>query len=422
MTAFRGRLPRRAVSGMLAATCLMAVASPARAQVAPPFATLLRDSEDAPRLAISEAEVRRAEGLSDQARARPNPSINVMTENVAGSSPYSGFGRAETTLQYSQPIELGGKRSARVAAGQAGVLASRARDRDARIGFAYDLARAYATAEIADRRIGLAEDEVEEAQSDLRAAQALVGAGKEARLRALQAQTSLNEASAQLDLAKANRIAAFARLSALVGAEIPFASLAESLLDTGPRPAVNGPVDPSASSAFVLAQTEREAASRRLEGERRRARPDITASLGVRRLDYEGATAVLGGVTIPLALFDRNRGNIAASRAEVDAADARVALARNAARAEAMVAAAQLAAAEARVTAAGDAKATADETYRLARIAYEAGKSPLVELLAARHGLGAARGVVLDAQTAQFEARARLARLQGRTITGEEIQ
>ena len=281
MTAFRGRLPRRAVSGMLAATCLMAVASPARAQVAPPFATLLRDSEDAPRLAISEAEVRRAEGLSDQARARPNPSINVMTENVAGSSPYSGFGRAETTLQYSQPIELGGKRSARVAAGQAGVLASRARDRDARIGFAYDLARAYATAEIADRRIGLAEDEVEEAQSDLRAAQALVGAGKEARLRALQAQTSLNEASAQLDLAKANRIAAFARLSALVGAEIPFASLAESLLDTGPRPAVNGPVDPSASSAFVLAQTEREAASRRLEVERRRARPDITASLGV---------------------------------------------------------------------------------------------------------------------------------------------
>ena len=92
------------------------------------------------------------------------------------------------------------------------------------------------------------------------------------------------------------------------------------------------------------------------------------------------------------------------------------------ARAEAQSAAAELSAAESRVTAARGALATADETYRLARIAYEAGKSPLVELLAARHGLGTARSTVLDAETARFEARARLARLAGRTITGEPIQ
>lgn len=422
MKAFRGRLPRHAVSGMLAATCLMAIAQPARAQVAPPFATLLRESEDAPRLAVSEAEIRRAEGLSEQARARPNPSVSVLTENVAGSSPYTGFDRAETTLQYSQPIELGGKRSARIAAGQAGVVASQARDRDARVAFAYDLARAYAAAEIADRRIGLAEDEVEEAQSDLKAAQALVGAGKEARLRSLQAQSALNEVNAALELARANRIGAYARLSALVGAEQPFASLSESLLEGAPKSPVVGPVDPQATTSVILAQAEREVASLRMDVERRRATPDITANIGVRRLAYENSTAVLGGVTIPLHIFDRNRGNIAASRADVDAADARLAIARNEARAEAQAAAAELAAADSRATAAINAKSTADETYRLARIAYEAGKSPLVELLAARHGLGAARGVVLDARTAQFEARARLARLQGRTITGEPIQ
>ena len=422
MKAFRGRLPRHAVSGMLAATCLMAIAQPARAQVAPPFATLLRESEDAPRLAVSEAEIRRAEGLSEQARARPNPSVSVLTENVAGSSPYTGFDRAETTLQYSQPIELGGKRSARIAAGQAGVVASQARDRDARVAFAYDLARAYAAAEIADRRIGLAEDEVEEAQSDLKAAQALVGAGKEARLRSLQAQSALNEVNAALELARANLIGAYARLSALVGAEQPFASLSESLLEGAPKSPVVGPVDPQATTSVILAQAEREVASLRMDVERRRATPDITANIGVRRLAYENSTAVLGGVTIPLHIFDRNRGNIAASRADVDAADARLAIARNEARAEAQAAAAELAAADSRATAAINAKSTADETYRLARIAYEAGKSPLVELLAARHGLGAARGVVLDARTAQFEARARLARLQGRTITGEPIQ
>ncbi len=357
MKAFMGRLPRRAVSGMMVATCVVALSvgahaqtetAPTQAQVAPPYATLLRQAGDAPRLAVSEAEIRRAEGLSEQARARPNPSISVMTENVAGSSPYSGFDRAETTVQYSQPIELGGKRSARIAAGRAGVALSRARDRDARVAFAYDLARAYAAAEIADRRISLAEDEVEEAQSDLHAAQALVGAGKEARLRALQAQSALNEESAALELARANRISAYARLSALVGTERPYASLSESLLDGGPNAPV-GPVDPQSTSTFIVAQAERETASRRFEVERRRATPDITASVGVRRLDYENSTAVVGGISIPLHIFDRNRGNIAASRAEIDAAEARLAVARNEARAEAQAAVAELAASDARV-------------------------------------------------------------------------
>src|SRR3546814_16803107 len=95
-------------------------------------------------------------------------------------------------------------------------------------------------------------------------------------------------------------------------------------------------------------------------------------------------------------------------------------MARNDAIAEARAAGAQIAAAQSRVAAAEASQRTAEETYRLARIAYEAGKSPLVELLNARQGLGAARGIVLDAKVASFEAREQLARLQGRTLSGDE--
>ena len=63
-----------------------------------------------------DAEIDRAKGLAQQAEARPNPTVNLYTENVGGSGPYSGFGRAETTLQVNQPIEIGGKRGSRVAA------------------------------------------------------------------------------------------------------------------------------------------------------------------------------------------------------------------------------------------------------------------------------------------------------------------
>src|SRR3546814_10661609 len=85
------------------------------------YATLLRQTAEPPRRIQSEDEVRRSEGLARQARTRPNPSIGILTENVAGSSPYRGIDRAETTLQYSQPLEIGGKRSARIEIGRAHV-------------------------------------------------------------------------------------------------------------------------------------------------------------------------------------------------------------------------------------------------------------------------------------------------------------
>src|SRR3546814_20321325 len=97
MRAFIGRLPRCVVSGMMVATCVAALCAPAQAQVAPPFATLLRQTAEAPRRIESEAEVRRSEGLARQARARPNPTLGILTANIAGSSPYRGIDRDDTT-------------------------------------------------------------------------------------------------------------------------------------------------------------------------------------------------------------------------------------------------------------------------------------------------------------------------------------
>ncbi len=155
---------------------------------------------------------------------------------------------------------------------------------------------------------------------------------------------------------------------------------------------------------------------------KRQAIPDVTVSVGVRRLEVDNANALLAAVSVPFPLFDRNRGNIDAAQAELRGAQAREAATRLEAEAAIQASLALNEAADARAAAADRTLSTAEESYRLARIAYEAGKSPLIELLAARHGLGAARGVVLDARAAQFDARASLARLEGRTITGEPVQ
>ncbi len=428
MNGIMSRQRIRALLGRLAGLALAGpgLASAASGQTmpdgrAPPFARLLRETASSPRLAALDADVERAEGLARQAGARPNPVVSVYGENFAGSAPYGGFGRTETTLQVNQPVEIGGKRAARVAAGRAGVAAARARGVEARLAYASDLARAYAAADIAERRIGLAEDEVEEATADLKVARALVGAGKEARLRQLQAETELNMLQSELETARAHRAAALARLAGLAGVATPYTGLSESLLDRMVARPSSGPPDPAHSVAVRAAEAERDAASRRAVAQRKAALPDVTAQFGVRRLEIDNATALVAGISLPLNLFDRNAGNIAAADAEARGADARAAAVRIEAQANAQAAQILVTAADARTAAAARTMATAEETYRLARIAYEAGKSPLIELLAARHGLGVARGVVLDAAAARLDARVAQARVHGLTLTGDPV-
>lgn len=416
-----GCIDRRRLAALLSGLAGMTLAGPASADPAPPFAQLLAQAENSPRIQELDAEIDRARGLSEQARARPNPSVSLYGENFAGTSPYGGLGRSETTLQYTQPFELGGKRSARIAAGEAGVAAARARGVQGRNVFRYELARAYVAVEVADRRIAIAQDEVEEGEADLKLARALVEAGKEARLRSLQAETDLNAARAALEGTRAVRTAALVRLSALAGVETPFTGVSDSLLDR-PRPSPTyGPIKPLQSTGYLAALADREAAALRAASERRRTTSDLNAQIGVRRLQGERAFALVAGVSLPLRLFDRNRGNIAAAEAEVRAADARAAAVRLETTANIQAALALSEAAEARVAAAARTMATAEETYRLARIAYQAGKSPLSELLVARHGLGAARTIATDASAARFDARVQLASLNGLTITGNPL-
>lgn len=419
MIARSGRLSRIALPVTIV---VVAATMPGRAcaQAAPPYAQLLSENRDAPQIAEGGAEVDRAKGLADQARTRPNPTIGLLTENVLGSAPYSAFDRSETTLQYSQPIELGGKRGARIAAGDAGVVAAEARALTIRIDFAYELARAYAAAEIAGGRVTLAEDELEEANTVLDTAQIMVAAGREARLRAIQAQSAVRAAQAELEQAKANRILAYARLSALAGASVPYASVSTSLLTTVDAAGLER-FDVTKTPLYLAAEANVTAARRRFDSERKRTIPDVTGTLGVRRLEGDRATAVVAGVSIPLRLFDRNKGNIAAAGGDVRGAEAKLAMLRNDLDAALRAASAQIAAADARLEAARSAVKAAEETYSLARIAYEAGKSPLVELLDARHGMGLARSALLDAQAARFELIAQLARLQGRTVTGDTV-
>jgi len=197
-----------------------------------------------------------------------------------------------------------------------------------------------------------------------------------------------------------------------------FTALAENLLPR-PTPAnLERTIDALSVPAVVAAQAEREAAARRVRVERTRAVPDVTVSAGVRRFSGDDSRAVVAGISAPLPLFDQNRGNVNAAQGELLAAEARLNAARLDAEAELRTALFQVEAAGTRVAAAVQTEATAAEAYRLTRIAYESGKSPLVELTNARRALAEARTQTIEAQLQRLRAEAGLARLQGRAPFG----
>jgi cobalt-zinc-cadmium efflux system outer membrane protein len=387
--------------------------------IAPPYAALFQQAQgNAPRLQESQATIRAAEGLALQAGLRPNPSAAFEVENIGIKEKEGGVAEFQATLSIGQPIELGGKRAARVAAGQAGIEAATARNRRIVVDYGYELAVAYAAAEAAQARVVLLEEAVAAAQEDVRAARALVDAGREADLRSVQAEAAATTAQADLETARADAQAAFAELSSLAGVSAPYTGVAESLLPLTSSLSAPPAEPPVSSPAVVAAEAEREAARRRIEVERTRAVPDIMPSLGVRRLNGHDETAFVAGVSVTLKLFDRNQGNIAAATAELEGANARL----NAARLEALsgwrsaVALAQ--AATARLAASGQAQRASDEAYRLARVGYDAGRTPLVELLLARRNLTLAQAAALDARLARIRAEAQLARLSARIPFG----
>lgn len=405
----------RLAIGCAVVTMATVAIGPAWADPVPSYEELLERIGLTPGALEADALVDAAEARVRQAGVRPNPELSLEAENAFGSGPFSGYDNAETTLSVSQDLELWGRRGARVGVAQAEGRTSLLRRDLATLDAAGRLALAYAEAEAADRRFKLAQEALDLTIADARALMILVEGGREPLFRGIQAQSEAAAARATLDEAQAERDAAFARLTAVAMLPNPVTSIGTSLLDREP-PAV---VPTSSISPEVrVAEAERDAAESRIEVELVRARPDVRVSVGVRRYEAEDATALTFGVSMPLPLFDRNRGNYDAAQAEFRAADARVMAARQTAQADLAGAEARLRSANSRVWATDGGVTAAEEAYRLSRIGFEAGRISQLELSSSRAALIAARNAAVDARLARVRAEVDLARLQGRLPFG----
>lgn len=376
--------------------------------------TLARALEEAearsPAVIAARLGVQAAEGRIRQAGFRANPELNVEFENFLGTGDLSGLQRLETTVSVSQRLDLGGRRRARVAAARADLATQQLRVSIARADLAQAVRRQFAEAATARERLRVAEQNEAQAREVARVAGLLVDAGREPPLRALRARSGASQAAAELAGAQAQERGARASFAELFGAGTAIPSLSGGLLDLTPRT-----IEPEQSLEARLADAERLAAEAALAQELAARSLDPAVGVGVRHVRELGDFALVAGASLPLPVFDRNQGGIAAARANVEAAMARRGAVVATTRARIATAMAAVEAAGARVRALdGAAIPEAAEALRLTDLSYRAGKSPLVELLDAQAALASAQTALIDARLAQALATAELGRASAR--------
>lgn len=381
-------------------------------------------SQNAPTLDLLEAERLSANTARQLASLRPNPSLSIEAENIAGNGVYRDAKRIETTATIALPLELGGKRTARINVADAQSQKVSLQAAIIRADTILSAKQAYAEASAAEQRLTTLHEQARIAKDALQAAQLRVQTGRASPIEIQRAEVA--HTNAQTAIERGQRLAHVTRLilSSLIGQPA-----IESRLDTAwftAIPIIAGPqkaiaVDKTLAMATAAAELSIADASIKLA--RAQRVPDLTIGTGARYVRETRDTAALISVSVALPFFNNGKAAVeqaTTARLSVEARNrlAMVELKRAILRAQADLANAATSAKSAQ----GPALSAAQETARIARIGYREGKFSQLELLDAERTLADTQLAAIDALLNYHNATAQLERLSVRAPDRQEIK
>lgn len=378
---------------------------------------LARTLRGSPELAAYNYELRAAEARILQAGLRPNPELGLDIENPTGSGPYQSADQMENTLTLSQLIELGGKRPARIFEAEAGRALVEWEYQVKRVEVLKAATLAFIDALAAQRRLELAEEVVKVSGDAVTEAEQRIGVGKVSPVEGIRAKVAVS--SARIDVEQARRDIATARgnLAAQWGArEADFGAVRGDLDQHAAGPSLQTLRQRLLGNPDLARWTaEREKREAMLAKEQTLARPDVTLFAGPRLIGKGEDATFVAGFSIPLPISNRNQGNIAEARANLD----KLAEEKHAAEARAFAA---LNEAYQKLTGAGREVAILEESVipgaqdaeKQLNEGYLAGRFTQFEVLDARRTLNAARAQQVRALADFQKARAEIDALTAR--------
>jgi cobalt-zinc-cadmium efflux system outer membrane protein len=260
-----------------------------------------------------------ARGRVVQAGLAPNPELTVALDDALGSDEFRGFDSAETTVSLGWVLERS-VRERRVEAARAQASLSGIDAEILSVDVAAETARRFVTVLANQARAVTASEAVRLAEESVQVVRRRVEAGRTPQADLARAEAALATAKLARDDVEHELAAARHRLAAQWGETTPnFARVRGdpfALPGTEPFATLRRRIEQNPDIArYVTKQRLGEADLRLAEAQRK---PAWEARLGLRRLESTDDQALVAGITIPLAVRDRNQGRIAEARAVID--------------------------------------------------------------------------------------------------------
>lgn len=263
-----------------------------------------------PELIAFSWEIRAAEARVLQASLLPNPELSTEVENFGGHDELDGFTGAETTVQISQLIETGGKRSKRKHVAQIEKDLACWDYESKRLDVLADITGLFWETYAAQERNAIAQELATLAAQAYDAVVERVTAGKVAPLEEIQARVSVTTATIDLEQTKHELAAARKKLAASWGSAEPlFSKIApktDGLMPVPDQQLLANLISQNPDIARWTAEVERQRAAVAVSDAG--AIPDVTISAGPRYYNDTDTTAFIMGITVPLPVFNRNQG------------------------------------------------------------------------------------------------------------------
>jgi cobalt-zinc-cadmium efflux system outer membrane protein len=384
-------------------------------------------SREHPLMAAARAQIQSAEGNRRTASVLPNPILSYQLENVRlpGGDPVPMDREAMATATI--PLEFIYQRGSRIGQANSRVRAAEADTRAVRQRLALDATRSYYETALAQVELTTALDLAGWLDSLVEYNRTRTREGVSAEVDLLRAQLERDRAWAEVTMQEVKLAHARAELAGFVGDSL-------GAISPGPGPTVTIPDEPlplpqSASwsaqpgsgmapiSSLLDKRPEVQAARERLSAAssgvgvaRSLLVRELGAMVGLKRT--EGTSSLMAGLSLPVPIFDQNRGDIARAHAERDLAAAELANTERTLGAEIRGAleGARLLSQRAQLLAGSrDGQpvrflARATEARRISVGAYQEGAVPLLQVLDAARAWGEARVTFYRTLFAQHES------------------
>lgn len=276
-----------------------------------------------PKIKVIDYEIKSLEKKKIQAGYIPNPELDFEAEDFLGGKELRGFLGSQFTLSAKQNIELGGKRNRRIDLAESEINVEKKNYELTKLDLITGVKSSFYNLYLKQLQISQQEKFIVINEEIIKTIAERVKAGKTSPVEESKVKVALINSKLELQKLQIEFMSIQSELSALIGMPekkvVPISNQFDSISFPPSYEEVFSNPDSIPSITLLRQETNLRKAQLRLEESQ--VLPDLTASFGIRYLNDIKSNSFVAGLSMPLNIFNGNKGNIQSAEIKIDQMD-----------------------------------------------------------------------------------------------------